>query len=134
VCRWLSAFCIYVVVDVIHPQPPDGVLDWIVTDIAIVILAASVAIALWLVLWACLTFVPRRSAVWYGALLICCGALIGWSFAYLFSSIGSVVMRAPKDPFLPSAINFGSLAGAAAFAAGYLLTRFTSSNQSLQPR
>ncbi len=129
---WLSAFCIYIIIDVIHPQPPDGVLDWIATDIAILIIATPVAVALWLVLWAFLTFVPPLSALWYCALLIVCGALIGWSLAYLFSFLGSVVMHAPQDPHLPSPLNFGSVAGAASFAAAYLMMRTKSSNQAMQ--
>ena len=132
VCGWLFALLVYVIMDVIHPQPPDTVLDWIVTDIVLLVVGSPVAVALCFALWVFVTFLPRCSALWYGALLMLCGGLIGWSFAYVFSSVGSIIARVPKGPLWPSPINFGSLAGVAAFAAAYLFIRRESSNQSLE--
>lgn len=130
---WLFAFLIYVIVDLVQARPPETALDWIVTDIFLLMMGSPVAVTLCFVLWVFVTLLPRSSALWYGALLMLGGGLIGWSLAYAFAFAGSILARVPRDPLWPSPINFGSLAGFAAFAVAYWFIRRESATRSLEP-
>src|SRR5688572_1333882 len=106
---WLAACCIYIIHDVFRsvfwPQPPHDALDWIVTDLVIFVVAAPLAIIVWLPLWSAYAFAPVSSAFWHISLWVVCGWAIGCGLVYVFSPLFESSL--PMSPF-----NYASCAGA----------------------
>ena len=121
---WQVSFCVYAIIDTIHPTPPDNVADGIVTDVMLFSLTAPIAVAVWLSLWAFITLMPYRKNVWYGVLLIFYGDFIGWG---IYFCAGVISLRAL---FFPSPLCFGALGGASAGLAAFIIGRFISTELS----
>ena len=126
-CGWLLACCIYIVHDTLWPQPPDDALDWIVTDLVILVCAAPLAIVLWLLLWSACSLLSRSGAFWQVSLWIVCGGVVGFGLVYLSSPLFK-----GSRPISP--LNYGSWAGALAFGMAFFLRyrHAKSPNQAIQ--